>query len=519
MSAQIKFKRGSTWKTKNPVLKAGEPGVDTSTDTPRLKIGDGSTAWNNLKYIGENGGGSSTRLFIATSAELTTGRDGIPCINAIVPDYSDQQIGDLILFKCPTGTNSLVWFMVNGITGSAGTMPSPISGDYLYNVQHGYSCVRVESLSYSGISGSTEYKLISSWTPKVREGAIAVDKSTAQIYHKNFGTAGTYGSATTIPKITTNITGHITGVEEVTANFASNSIYTNNKSILWDDSTNKKQSIKYNDTPLASVASAGRTAKGCIQITSTSRYVPYGEVTPIYTTNTISLEFDGLIPNRMFSLGAESKPFNKLYISDILDDSGNSVWYNETSSSYILGNQNNDIYIDAKTAVSPINDNSITLGEDSIRWKSVWAQAGTIQTSDRSEKQDIKYIKSVQSSAKTVRKVSANSDISTDSSVSLEDIISFVENINPATFVYKSKDDPDATVDTASHSEDIQIGLIADDIYESDFYKYIGTETTFTDKKTNEVITRRGLKPLALAVTALACCKYLINEINTLKNN
>lgn len=464
-------------------------------------------------------GGGSTRLFIATSAEFTTGQGGIPCINAIVPNYSDQQVGDLILFKCPTGTNGLVWFMVNGVTGNLGTMPSPISSDYLYNDTYGYSCVRVESLNYSSISGAVEYKLISSWTPRVRDGAIAVDKPSAQIYHRNFGTAGTYGSATTIPKITTNATGHITSVEEVAVNFASSSIYTNDQSIIWNDSTNVKQIIKYNDTPLASVASAGRTVAGCIQITSTSSYVPHGEITPIYTTNTISLEYTGLVPNRMFNLGAQSKPFGNLYISNILDDSGNSVWYNETSSSYILGNQNNDIYIDAKTAVSPVDDNSITLGEDSIRWKSVWAQAGTIQTSDRSEKQDIKYIKSVQSSAKTVRKVSANSDISTDSSVSLEDIISFVENINPATFVYKSKDDPDATVDTASHPEDIQIGLIADDIYESDFYKYIGTETTFTDKKTNEVITRRGLKPLALAVTALACCKYLINEINTLKNN
>lgn len=515
MSVQIQFKRGSTWKTKNPVLKAGEPGVDTSTDTPRLKIGDGSTAWNNLKYIGENGEGSGVRLFIATSTELTTGGGGIPCINATVPDYSDQQVGDLILFKCPAGTDRIVWFMVNGVTES---MPSPISDSYLLTGSHGYSCVRVESLN-SSIAGAVEYKLITSWTPRVKDDALAVEKSSAKIYHRNYGTAGTYGSATSIPKITTNATGHITGVEEVAANFASSAIYTNNRSILWDNSTDRKQIIQYNDTPLASIVGAGKIPAGSIQLTTTSTWIPHGEITPQFRTNTLSLEYTGLVPDSKYNLGAASKPFGNLYIQNIYDDDGLIIWSYDSSVSSILGNRSKDIYIDAKTCVSPIDDNTITLGEDSTRWKSVWAQAGTIQTSDRSEKQDIKYIKSVQSSAKTVRKVSANSDISTDSSVSLEDIISFVENINPATFVYKSKDDPDATVDTASHPEDIQIGLIADDIYESDFYKYIGTETTFTDKKTNEVITRRGLKPLALAVTALACCKYLINEINTLKNN
>lgn len=46
----LQLRRGtaSQWTTANPVLLAGEVGVET--DTSRLKIGDGSTAWNSLPY-------------------------------------------------------------------------------------------------------------------------------------------------------------------------------------------------------------------------------------------------------------------------------------------------------------------------------------------------------------------------------------------------------------------------------------------------------------------------------------
>jgi hypothetical protein len=44
-------KRGtaSRWTSINPVLLAGEIGVET--DTRKIKIGDGTTQWNNLDYI------------------------------------------------------------------------------------------------------------------------------------------------------------------------------------------------------------------------------------------------------------------------------------------------------------------------------------------------------------------------------------------------------------------------------------------------------------------------------------
>jgi hypothetical protein len=52
----IKLRRGtaSQWAEVNPVLAVGEPGFES--DTKKFKIGDGTTAWNNLKYVGADGG-------------------------------------------------------------------------------------------------------------------------------------------------------------------------------------------------------------------------------------------------------------------------------------------------------------------------------------------------------------------------------------------------------------------------------------------------------------------------------
>lgn len=48
----IQFYRGesSKFESINPILGAGQPGYEI--DTHKLKIGDGSTKYNNLPYIG-----------------------------------------------------------------------------------------------------------------------------------------------------------------------------------------------------------------------------------------------------------------------------------------------------------------------------------------------------------------------------------------------------------------------------------------------------------------------------------
>jgi len=48
---QTQYRRGTAaeWTAANPTLLAGEPGYET--DTGKLKIGDGATAWATLAYF------------------------------------------------------------------------------------------------------------------------------------------------------------------------------------------------------------------------------------------------------------------------------------------------------------------------------------------------------------------------------------------------------------------------------------------------------------------------------------
>ena len=56
---QIKLRRDTSanFTSKNPVLGVGEPAYET--DTKKLKIGDGTTAYTQLEYFSAGGGGST----------------------------------------------------------------------------------------------------------------------------------------------------------------------------------------------------------------------------------------------------------------------------------------------------------------------------------------------------------------------------------------------------------------------------------------------------------------------------
>lgn len=68
---QLRRDTAAAWTAANPVLLAGEAGFET--DTRRLKIGDGVTAWNSLFYSGGGGAQLLTELF---DVEADTRVDG-----------------------------------------------------------------------------------------------------------------------------------------------------------------------------------------------------------------------------------------------------------------------------------------------------------------------------------------------------------------------------------------------------------------------------------------------------------
>ena len=71
---QIKLRRdtAANFTSKNPVLGVGEPAYET--DTKKLKIGDGTTAYTQLEYFSAGGGGSAPANMVTTdTAQTITG--------------------------------------------------------------------------------------------------------------------------------------------------------------------------------------------------------------------------------------------------------------------------------------------------------------------------------------------------------------------------------------------------------------------------------------------------------------
>ena len=73
MSSIIQLKRGTAaaWTSANPTLNAGEVGFET--DTKKMKVGDGSTAWTSLSYTATDGDISGVTAGTGLSGGGTTG--------------------------------------------------------------------------------------------------------------------------------------------------------------------------------------------------------------------------------------------------------------------------------------------------------------------------------------------------------------------------------------------------------------------------------------------------------------
>lgn len=167
------------------------------------------------------------------------------------------------------------------------------------------------------------------------------------------------------------------------------------------------------------------------------------------------------------------------------DYGGLEVWLNWSSKSGYL---------------RPILDDVYSLGYSGKRWSTVYASNGTIQTSDRRRKNDIRLVPQKDQTAEETP------------ALTQEDLLDFVRNVDIYTYV----SDPTHTETVqdamaANEYEKIHIGIMANDLTGSKIFPFIGHKDGADE---NAPV---GMKYESLGVVALYAIRALYDRIDKLE--
>ena len=148
----------------------------------------------------------------------------------------------------------------------------------------------------------------------------------------------------------------------------------------------------------------------------------------------------------------------------------------------------------------PLRDSAYTLGNSTSKWSVVYATNGTIQTSDRRRKNDIRLVPQKDQTAEETP------------ALTQEDLLDFIRNVDIYTYV----SDPEHTKTVqdamaANEYEKIHIGIMANDLTGSKIFPFIGHK----DGADEDALV--GMKYESLGVVALYAIRALYDRIDKLE--
>jgi hypothetical protein len=142
---QIRRDTAANWTSANTVLAQGELGAET--DTSKIKIGDGSTAWSSLAYLIDVGG-----YLTATSTNTLTNktiRDTVYALSGTAFDATNGAVqtktlaanttftdslssGDAIVLQLEAGASyTVTWPTMTWVTSGGNVAPTLTAADTL----------------------------------------------------------------------------------------------------------------------------------------------------------------------------------------------------------------------------------------------------------------------------------------------------------------------------------------------------------------------------------------------------